>query len=352
MPRSVSPVRDLLALWRLYRIFLRERFDIVHSHTPKAGILGMLAAWAAGVPVRIHTFAGTATDDIPGLKWRVIRFTDRLTALFSTQCLAISRSLKDLLLERNVCPETKIEVLVSGSSNGIDLKRFSQTHEVKMRARRLREELRIPESDLVVLFVGRVVKDKGVSELLLAFRALESENTHLLLVGPKEDDLDPLPDWACEEIDRNPRIHAVGFQHDIEAYLECCNLLAVPTYREGFGNVFIQAAAMERPVVATRIPGVVDSVKEGVSGYLVPPKDHSSLAEIIKLLLSDRELRLQLGTSGRKWVEDNFDRNRIWEELERVYRQELALRGDTKAIGILSHFRRASDRQASKAGAQ
>lgn len=322
MTRSISPLADLLALWRLYRMFRHEKFHIVHSHTPKAGLLGMIAARAAGVPVRIHTFAGTATDDLEGFKWKVIKYTDRVTALFATHCLAISHSLRQLLVDRGACPPDKIEVLLSGSSNGIDLGRFSPSPEIDGRAARIRKELKIPEAAPVIVFIGRVVRDKGVVELVEAFGRVASRrpDAHLVLVGPWEQELDPLPESTVERIKHSPAVHSVGFQEDIEAYLAMSSILAVPTYREGFGNVFIQAAAMMRPVVGTRIPGVINAVSDGENGVLVPPRDADALAGVLQRLLDFPEERNKMGKAGRAFVERNFERGRILEALESRYR--------------------------------
>ena len=320
MSRHISPLRDLISLWGLYKIFLRERFDIVHTQTPKAGLLGMLAACAAKVPLRVHTFSGTASDENSNFKWKIVSYTDRITALAANRCLAVSNSLRDLLTRRRTCDQEKLQVLLNGSSNGVDLERFTRTPDVEQRGGKIRKELGIPENDYIILFIGRVVKDKGITELVKAFQLLDQQNTHLVIVGPREDSIDPVPDGILSEIESNSHIHETGFQSDVEAYLVCCTLLVLPSYREGFPNTPLQASAMEKPVISTKITGVVDAVKDGVTGLLVPASDHVSLAEKIKMLLADENLRNRLGKSGREWVEGNFKREKIWDELERVYR--------------------------------
>lgn len=325
MTRTVSIIPDFVSLWRLYKIFRREHFDIVHSHTPKAGLLGMIAAWLARVPIRMHTFAGTPTEDIRGLKWDIVRWTDHVTALFATECLTVSHSIQDILINRGVCSKGKLEVLLSGSSNGVDLDRFCLNSKTEIRGLELRKKLGIPEGSPVILFVGRVVGDKGVAELVEACRIIfkRHDDTHLVLVGPWEPELDPLPAETVRAIKNDPRIHSVGFQMDVEAYIAMSTLMAVPTYREGFPNVFIQAAAMKRPVVATRIPGVINAVNDGVNGILVPPRDVESLVTALERLLGDCELRRSMGEAGREFVEKYFDRRIIWAALENKYRNAI-----------------------------
>jgi len=319
--RPISVLSDIVSLFRLYRVFRRERFDIVHTQSYKAGLLGMMAALAAGVPVRLHSFAGTPSEYMKSLKWKIVQFTDKVTAACATHCLVNSRSQRELLLQRNTARPEKLEVLLEGSTNGVDLARFTPTEQSAEKGRRTRTEFNIPEGAKVVLFVGRLVGDKGVNELVRAFNKLEQEleDLYLLLVGPREEELDPLSTETAREIESNPRIIETGFREDVESFFAASTILAVPSYREGFPNVFVQAAAMMVPVVGTRITGVVDAVRDGENGILVPAGDHESLAGAMSRLLSDPGLCEKMGRAGRRFVEDNYERTRVWSAVRSVY---------------------------------
>jgi glycosyltransferase involved in cell wall biosynthesis len=324
MTRAVSPLADLRSLAALVRVFRRERFDIVHTHTPKAGLLGMVAALLAGVPVRLHTFAG-ATYRPRTLAQRAWAASDHVTARCATSCLAISHSLRDLLAARGVGGGREIAVIGHGSSNGLDLGRFRRTAGLEREAARGRDALGIPPGALVILFVGRVVRDKGVVELFEAFDLLarSDDRPYLVVAGPRAGESDRLPERVEAALDAHPRVRCLGYRDDVPALMAMADLLAVPTYREGFGNVFIEAAALGVPIVATRVPGVVDAVRDGRNGLLVEPESVKPLRDALDRLIRDETLRRVLGAAGPPFVEERFDQPAYWARLAAHYRRLL-----------------------------
>lgn len=309
MERKPAPVADVRSLFRLARFLSRNRFDIVHSSTPKAGLLAALAGKLARVPIRLHTFTGQPWVELAGLKRRIPRECDRITAKFATQCYADSTSQRDFLIHEGLVAPRKIAVLGAGSISGVDLKRFSIEMWGGSAAVQTRHKLGIPITGLVIVFVGRVTKDKGIRELLSAFETVTERNSevHLVLVGPREPERDALPSPTIDRLERNPRVHCVGFSATPEEFLAIGDIFCLPSYREGFGSVVIEAAAMGLPAVVSRVTGLVDSVVEGVTGLIVPPKNAGELSKALQTLLDSESLRKSLGSAARQRVIQYFD---------------------------------------------
>ena len=281
MRREISPFSDLLALARMVRTLRKIRPDIVHASTPKAGLLGILAAWALRIPVRIYLIRGFRFVTTRGIKRWVLRTVERLSCRLATDVYCVSPSNLDYAIAEGIVEAEKIAVLGSGSSNGVDAEmRFNPDHVPSETRTHLRQELAIPLDALVVGFIGRLVRDKGIVDLLEAFRLIQSEcpEVHLLLVGPLEKE-DPLPTECITALRRDPRIHLAGQNSDIPAFLSTMDVLAFPSHREGLPNILLQASAMALPVVATQIPGCVDVVVNGETGTLVPCGDIGALAK-------------------------------------------------------------------------
>lgn len=328
MQRQITPLRDLVAVWRLFRTFRRLRPTIVHAHTPKGGLLGMIAAWATRTPVRIYHVRGLPLMTATGIKRHILRWTEWTSCRLAHQVLCVSRSVADEAVRLGLCPAEKIRVLGSGG-NGVDaLGKFNRERLPSGTRRRIRAAHDIPEDAPVIGFVGRIVRDKGCVELAEAWQSLRKSfpTSHLLMVGPFEPQ-DPLPDEVETLLRKDRRVHLTGGVADTSEYYNAMDVLALPTYREGFGSVLVEAAAMELPVVATRIPGCVDSVVDGVTGVLVPPRDAAALAEAIRAYLSDPELRRRHGRAGRQRVLSDFRREEIWRELHELYIDLLQRRG-------------------------
>jgi len=309
MERAPAPLADIRSLYRLERFFAQQRFDIVHSTSPKAGLLTALAGAVARVPVRLHTFTGQPWVELHGLRRQVPRFCDRLTATLATQVYADSPSQRDFLITEGLVSEGEISVVGPGSIAGVELARFSRATWGGDVARKTRRELGVPDDATVVIFVGRVTRDKGVVELVTAFNELAAGNPtlHLVLVGPLEPERDPLPGSVLDLMQHHDRIHAIGFAAAPEKYLAAADIFCLPSYREGFGTVAVEAAALGLPTVVTRIVGLVDAVESEITGLTVPPKDPVALAAALRELVGSSVRRAALGEAGRQRVLRLFD---------------------------------------------
>lgn len=332
MARRIAPLADLVSLFRLWRAISRLRPDIVHAHTPKAGLLGMTAATLARTPVRLYHLRGLPLETARGFKRRLLAAAERLSCRLARRVLAVSPSLRQVALREGLCPPEKIRVLAGGSGNGVDaLGRFSpERFDVALRAS-LRASWRLPEGAPVLGFVGRLVRDKGVVELAQAWAALASRmpNLHLLLVGPEEPE-DAVPPAILQGLRDHPRVRWLGLVENAAACYAVMDVVALPSYREGFPNVPLEAAAMGLPVVATGVAGCVDAVADGETGTLVSPGDAAGLAAAVERYLVDPPLAADHGRRGRARALTDFAQERIWRELETTYRELLSVsRGST-----------------------
>lgn len=320
IPRAISPWRDLRALWMLFLLFRNRRFDIVHSTTPKAGMLCAIAGCMAGIPIRLHTFTGQPWVELVGLKRYLAKAGDWLTAHLTTLSYADSHSQRDFLITQGIASHDNLTVLGKGSLAGVDLERFGRKLAAESLAQ-TRHDLGIPDGAVVITFIGRLTRDKGVAELVDAFAELThaGRSCVLMLVGPQEPERDPLPSQTISSIDLNPWVFLCGYTSSPERYLSVTDIFCLPSYREGFGNVVIEAAAMGVPTVGTDIVGLRDSVEDGVTGSLVPPKDASALASALQRLIDDSELRLKMGNAARARAFKEFDSHVINAELLREY---------------------------------
>ena len=307
IPRKISPFRDMRALWQLHLFFRREKFDIVHSTTPKAGMLCAIAAFLAKVPVRLHTFTGQAWMELRGMMRSIAKAGDRVTAGLDTQCYADSLSQRDFIVSEGIASREKLRVLGSGSLAGVDLSRFDPDKWADSKVA-TRKALGIPEEHRVITFIGRVTKDKGIEELLAAFESLKSLKCTLLLIGPGEA---KDGSFSGPGEDSDPDIRMIGYSPEPERYLAVTDIFCLPSYREGFGNVVIEAAAMGIPAVGTAITGLKDAVIDGETGMLVPAKDSKALAGALKTLLNDENLRLKMGKAARERAAREFSAEKV-----------------------------------------
>jgi glycosyltransferase involved in cell wall biosynthesis len=311
--RKITLQRDMLALLHLLRLFRTQRFHVVHTHTPKAGLLGMLAGWLTGVPVRIHTLHGLPLETARGWKRKLLTVTERLTCRLAGRVCVVSSSLKNRVLELRLCPPGKMTILGEGSACGVDLNKFRRTPAVEARARAIRQELGIPETAVVVGFVGWMVADKGVMELVKVFQGLAEDrrDLYLLMAGADGGNRDPLPAATWEAIRGNPRIHYVGRVPDPEHYYTAMDLLVLPSRREGFGLAIAEAGAMGVPAVATRVTGCVDAVMDGRTGVLVSCGDIAGLQDAIHELVLHAGFRRELGRAAADRVRARFASERL-----------------------------------------
>lgn len=339
MTRRITPLRDLGAVYRLRRAFAEIRPSIVHSHTPKGGLLGMIAAAIERVPVRVYHMRGLPFVTARGVKRGILVQSEKIACALAHQVLCNSHSMRRIAIDEGICPEDKIKVLLGGSGNGVDATgRFDPGAIPEGADREVREELGIPMDSRVVGFVGRLVREKGIGELEEAWRLLRFDHpeAHLLLVGPFETQ-DPVSGRAVERLQEDPRVHLMGMDWDTPRLYAAMDLVALPTYREGFPNVPLEAAAMRLPVVATRVCGCVDAVVDGVTGTLVPARDSEALATAIRRYLEDPELRRRHGEAGRRRVLEEFRPEAIWSALLDEYSRMLRIRKvDHRAKGSVA----------------
>ncbi|MDP5082552.1 MAG: glycosyltransferase family 4 protein, partial [Winogradskyella sp.] len=322
MTRKITPFRDLKATYQLYRIIKREKPFIVHSHTPKAGTLGMLAAKLAGVSNRLHTIAGLPLLESTGNKRRLLNLVEKFTYSCATIILPNSFGMKKIILEEGFCKAPKLKVLGNGSSNGIDVEHFSNDNINKIETENLKKELNICSETTVFLFIGRVVKDKGINELVEAFEQISNENPNskLLIVGPSEDHLDPIDHKTKLIIESNSNIHAVGHKDDIRPYVFISDIFVFPSYREGFPNVVLQASCMEKPCIVSDINGSNEIITHNYNGLIVPPKDTTALKDAMIYLLKNPNRRLELAGNSRSNIVNKYKREVIWNEMLNLYR--------------------------------
>jgi len=327
MARAITPWRDLVALLRLTLLLRRLRPDIVDAHTPKGGLLGMLAATLARVPVRIYHLHGLRFLTAEGSQRRLLRLTEGIAAGLATRVLCVSRSLAEVAGAESIAPRGKLEVLLGGSINGVDAAgRFRRPtpHEVTA----ARAALGLPAGARVIGFVGRLVREKGIVELASAWRRLREAmpDLWLALVGPLENQ-DPVPAEVVATLRADPRVLMAGQDWDTPRWYRAMDVVALPTYREGFGVVSIEAGAMALPVVTTTVTGCVDAVVDGITGTLVPPRDDRALEAALRAYLDDPALRLRHGLAARERVLREFDQPRLWSALHQAYLAEAARAG-------------------------
>ena len=316
--RRPAPIHDLLALVALFRLFRRERFDVVHSMTPKAGLLAMLAAFAARVPVRLHTFVGEVWATRQGLSRWLLREADRLTAALATDVIVVSHSERDFLRDERVLDSGEGHVLAKGSISGVDTERFAPDRSVR---RSVRAELGVADEAVVFLFLGRLARDKGVIHLLRAWQQVAAENMggYLVLVGPDEEGLLNLP-----LLKETARMALIDHTWEPERYLKSADVICLPSRREGFGNVIIEAACAGVPAIASRIYGVTDAVVDGETGLLFSVDDVNSLAKCMMRLMTDPDMRRRLGEAARERAITDFSQEVVGTALLQVYADSLS----------------------------
>jgi len=316
--RKISPWSDLLALVHMVRLFRQRRFDAVHSFSPKAGLLAMLAGWLAGVPVRTHTYTGQVWLTRSGVMRSLLRAADRAIARLATHLLADSPFQRRALIDSGIVPAGKCSVLSSGSVSGVDPERFRPDAAARVAARR---ELNIPGDAVVFLFLGRLARDKGVLDLARAFNSLAATGAGavLLFVGPNEEGMRVRIESVCDDA----RMRFVGYTRAPERYIAAADVLCLPSYREGFGTSIIEAAAAGVPAIGSRIYGITDAIVDGETGLLHAPRDPDDLAERMRRLMEDSALREKLGQQARRRAVSEFSQRRLMEALLAYYRVAL-----------------------------
>lgn len=319
MERHIAPVKDLISLWKLIKVFRKERPDMVHSITPKAGLLSMMAAWVCRVPVRLHTFTGLVFPTSTGFKQKLLIFTDRLTCSCATHIMPEGEGVKNDLINYQITSKP-LKVLGYGNIRGIDLKYFDRTAEVE------KETEKIRKTDITTfIFIGRLVRDKGINELVGAFAKLNKEytKTRLLLVGRREDKLDQLEGQTLQEIENNPAIITTGEQKDVRPWLAASDIFVFPSYREGFPNVVIEAGAMGLPAIVTDINGSREIIIEGENGIIIPARDSEHLYTAMKQLMASPKQTRQMANNARTMIESRFEQTFVRKCLKKYYKEIL-----------------------------
>lgn len=325
MSRKITLFQDLKSLWEMWNFLRKEKPQIVHTHTPKAGIIGMLAARLAGVPHRLHTVAGLPLMEATGIKRKILNFVEKLTYSSATRVYPNSKGLYDFILQNNFTQSNKLKIIGNGSSNGINTTFFSPIQVTETERVTLREKLNIQPDDFVFVFVGRIVSDKGINELIKAFSELQTADNNeltgikLLLVGGLESDLDPLNPETLAEINQNKDIISVGFQQDVRPFFAISDALVFPSYREGFPNVVMQAGAMGLPSIVSDINGCNEIIVEGENGLIIPPKNVEKLKEKMLTLAKDKNLYTKLKGNSRRMIESRYEQSVVWNALLEEY---------------------------------
>jgi glycosyltransferase involved in cell wall biosynthesis len=333
MPRKISPFRDLLAIASLCATLYRIRPQMVHAHTPKAGLLGMIAAWILRVPIRIYHIHGLPLVTMKGPRRWLLMLSESVASLFATQVLCVSRSVRNVAVQHRLCSRRKLAVLRFGSCNGIDVdRRFNPQTVTAGAGLRVRDSLGIPHDALTIGFVGRLAHDKGLIELDQAWKKLRDEfpELRLIIVGSR-DARDPLHADIEASLREDPRVHIIKETTVIEEFYAAFDICVLPTYREGLPNVLLEAGAMHCATVATRVPGCIDVVRDGKTGLLVPPRDAQALQAAIRQYLVSKELRTAHGKAARLLVKSRFRHQPIWDALYQEYRTLAATHGITLA---------------------
>jgi glycosyltransferase involved in cell wall biosynthesis len=324
MSRKITPIQDIRSLICMYQFLKKEKPQIVHTHTPKAGIIGMLAAKFTKVPYRLHTVAGMPLMEAKGLKRKILDVVEKLTYLSATHIYPNSKGLYNFILQNKYTVKEKLKVIGNGSSNGIDTAFFSPDQISEDQKNRIKKQLNIIETDFVFIFIGRLVGDKGINELVKAFALIckshdLSHSPKLLLVGPQEPDLDPLSAETLKEIDNNPNIINVGFQEDVRPYFSIANLLVFPSYREGFPNVVMQSGSMGLPSIVSDINGCNEIIIQNKNGVIVPSKNIDRLFQAMEELMLDTHYYTTLKSQARPMIQSRYEQSVIWKELLAEY---------------------------------
>lgn len=319
--RQIDIKMDIVSLWNLYRFLKKEKPLIVHSITPKAGLLSMVAAKLAGIPIRVHTFTGLIFPYRRGILQKVLILMDRILCLCATNIYPEGVGVMNDLISYKITSKP-LKVLANGNVNGIDTDYFNPSLFDSVQNLKLMQKMKIKEGNFIFIFVGRLVSEKGLNELVEVFDEISRENLHtkLLLIGPIESDSDPLKPETIRIMDENPQIILTGLEPDIRPFLAVSDALVFPSYREGFPNVVIQAGAMGLPSIVTDISGSNEIIINEKNGSIIPVKDTQALKEKMKLYIADEKLVSRLSANSRPMIKSRYEQKVVWDALLNEYK--------------------------------
>lgn len=321
MTRKITPFKDLQSVWKLYSFFKKNKPHIVHTHTPKAGIVGMMAAWLAGVPIRLHTVAGLPLLEAKGTKRKILNLVEKLTYTFSTKVYPNSKGLFDIIIKEKFTNTNKLKVLGNGSSNGINTDYFHPKNISEEIKQELKSKYGILPEHFVFIFIGRIVKDKGINELAAAFQKISEHypEAKLLIVGDFERELDPVTEETESILHNNPNIILTGFQKDVRPYLCISDALVFPSYREGFPNVVMQAGAMGLPCIVSDINGCNEIISQNDNGTIIPVKNANALYTAMEAYLKNRHAVEMMKNIAREMITSRFEQQVLWQSIREEY---------------------------------
>lgn len=325
MTRKITPLQDFISLVRMIIFLLKERPIIIHSHTPKAGLISMLSGFIVGIPHRLHTVAGLPLVETTGNKRRLLIHVEKIIYKCATKVYPNSLGLLQIILKEKICTPDKVKIIGHGSSNGIDTNYFNPSIYNDKKSD-LKKKYDIGNDDFVFIYIGRLVKDKGLNELISAFINAFSDapKVKLLLVGNFENNLSPLDDSTISYIKTTPNIRLLGYKDDIRPYLAMSDIFVFPSYREGFPNVVMQSLSMNVPVIANNINGCNELVIDGQNGYLIPPKDKNILEKKMIFVVNNLDKLKELKCNSRKKLKDKYERSYVWELILNEYLRVLS----------------------------
>lgn len=321
MTRKITPLQDLKCLFQLIKIIRKEKPDIVHSQTPKAGLLGMLAAWLCGVKVRVHTVGGLPMMVEKNLKLRLLTFIEKIIYASANHVWPNSDSLLQYISKNKLTRPEKLKMIAKGSTNGINVERFNSEKINLQKLNDIKNEIGYDPKNTYLLYMGRLVKDKGIIELVNVFSSLQKidPSLKLLLVGDFEETLDPLPAATISEIKSNVGILHISWTNDVEYFMNLANTFVFPSHREGFPNVLLQAAAMNLPIICSRIIGNIDIVNNGETGLIFETGNEQQMKNLILYAVKQKEKMKEMAVKLKDVIFSDYQPIHIWQKILQQY---------------------------------
>lgn len=325
LKREISIFDDLIGIWKAVKILRTHKPNLVNASTPKSGLIFMIASFFFPRIYPIFTLRGLRSDTLRGIKRIIVTFFEKLTCSLARNIIVISPSLRKHCVDRGIVKLDKSIVLGRGSSNGVEVEKFSLNEHNIAAGKEIRNYFKIPNDGVVFGFIGRIVKDKGIIEIFEAFERmiLQKSEVYLIIVGEFED-ADPIPDDIVLRMKQQKRVFFIGFQENVAAVLTIFDVLILYSYREGFGNVCIEASSASKPIIVSNIPGAKDTVINNRTGLLVKERNVEALFNAMRYYMENSDIRKKHGIAGRKFVLENFGSEKIWGELSGLYKRLLS----------------------------